>query len=95
MLRKHRSELRRDHAKLRATLRRRSGNSDTTEISAQIASLQTRYQESMRDGIKICSHLSRGVNVISLFDYADALIAHSRLNATCQEVAKTIQKLTP
>jgi hypothetical protein len=95
MLRKHRSELRRDHKNLRALLRRRSHDPNGSELSEQIARLQRRHQECMRDGADVCSQLVRRVSVISLFNYADALIANSRLNATCQEVAMTIQKLVP
>jgi hypothetical protein len=95
LLRKHRSELRRDHAQLRALLRQRSKDSSSADLFEQVARLEMRYRKSLEDSIRFCRRLARRIDVLNLGSYADAMIANSNLNSTCQEVAKTIQELVP
>jgi head-tail adaptor len=95
LLRKHRSELRREHAKLRALSGRQSKDPKGAELSEQVARLETRYRDSQLDTILVCRNLALRVDVLNLGDCADIMIANSHLQSTCQEVAKTIQKLNP
>ena len=95
LLRSHHTKLRREHAKLRVLLRRRSNRPNLAEISEQRARLEMVYRESMIASIQVCRRLARRISAINLGAYADAIIANSRLFSTHQKVAKTLRQLVP
>jgi hypothetical protein len=95
LMNKHRKALRREQANLRKLLRNKSKNQRGSGTSEQVNTVRQVWRDALKDHSSVCRALSEKICVINFGNYLDAFLAQSRLFATCNEVAQTLDKLSP
>jgi hypothetical protein len=95
MMNKHRKMLRREHACVRKLLRRKLKDQTPTDITEQVNALRQIWRDALKDQIRVCNALNREFFVINFATYVTAFQAQSRLFVKCNEVAQTVQQLSP
>lgn len=95
LLNKHRKILRREHARLHKFLRHKPKDQKAADISEQIRTLRQTWRDAAIDQICVCRALDSAFFTVNLANYVNAFRAQVRLFVTCNEVEKTLQKLSP
>ena len=95
LMNKHRKTLRREQANLRKLLRNKSKGQTAGDTSEQVNTVRQVWRDALKDQISVCWALTRELFVINFRNYLDAFVAQSRLFATCNEVAQTLNQLSP
>jgi hypothetical protein len=95
LLNEHRKSLGREHAGVRKLSRRKFKDQKPTDITEQVNALRQTWRDALKDHIRVCDALNREFFAINFASYLNAFHAQSRLFVTCNEVAQTLQKLSP
>jgi hypothetical protein len=95
LMNKHRKGLRREHAGVRKLLRHKSKDQKAADMSKRINTLRQKWRDALKEQMRVCEALNRDFFAINFAAYFNAFHAQSRLFVTCNEVAQTLQKLSP